>query len=362
MTDNPDRQAQRERERTLSLDFECLQSVAGGINEVRVWFDGLLGVERVGKRLDLANVDDGALPEPETLQSIDHPNIVPITSAARVSGYAPPMSVIEIITPYYPRGSITDALLNGEHFAPRETVRIMTSTLGGLRELHEVHRIVHRDIKSGNVLLTQGYPWAVLADLGLAGRMNQEGWGPASNNPTLYSPPEFVTTGRLDAASDLYPMGLVMRELLGGPFPYATYETSEIVDKLMKVENPVRPADRELPIWTPPDLRRVYKKATDRRPSQRYQSAREMADVLSRARVVDWEEVDDGQWEAPFLHSDKLVRVEAVWKERKSQYCLTTRSKKRVWRKAYGDVYVAQLNSTDARAVFDQATALALAP
>jgi eukaryotic-like serine/threonine-protein kinase len=360
LTDD-DTDARRERERKLSLDFECLQSVAGGINEVRVWYDGLLGVERVGKRIDLATVDDGALPEPETLQSIDHANIVPITSAARVAGYQPPMSVIEIITPYYKRGSITDALLNGESFTPRETVRIITATLSGLRELHEVHHIVHRDIKSGNVLLSEGYPWAVLADLGLAGRMNDQGWASALNNPTLYSPPEFVTTGRLDAASDIYPMGLIMRELLGGHFPYETYTTSDIVDKLMKVENPVRPADRELPVWTPRDLRRIHNKATEKHHSQRYQSAREMADALSRARVVDWKEVDANQWEAPFLHSDRRVRVEAVWKDKKNQYCLTTRAKKRVWRRAYDDIFVAQLNSPDARAVFDQATALACA-
>jgi len=76
----------RERERRLTLDFECLHSIAAGVNEVRVWRDKYLECERVGKRVDLSLLD-GALPEPATLQSISHENIVPIVSAAKLPAF-----------------------------------------------------------------------------------------------------------------------------------------------------------------------------------------------------------------------------------------------------------------------------------
>lgn len=125
----------------LTFDFECLRSIPEGINEVRVWRSELLGCDLVGKRMDISFLEDDVLPEARTLMSIDHRNVVPIRTAAIVSGYPSPMRVIEIITPYYPRGSITDALLRGEHFRCREAVAIVQATLRGLAELHEVHGI-----------------------------------------------------------------------------------------------------------------------------------------------------------------------------------------------------------------------------
>ena len=136
----------RLNEQRLRLDFECLQSIRGGINEVRLWWDDLLGCERVGKRIDLSNLDH-VLPEPSTLQMIDHRNVVPVVAAAYVDGFPAAFRVVELITPYFPRGSVTDALLRGEKFLPSQAVAIVQAALRGLSELHEVYGIAHRDIK-----------------------------------------------------------------------------------------------------------------------------------------------------------------------------------------------------------------------
>src|SRR6185295_16895520 len=102
-------------------------------------------------------------------------NVVPVLAAPFVDGYHPNLKVIEIITPFYPRGSITDALLRGARFSPTEAVQIAQAALRGLGCLHEVHGILHRDIKSGNILLANDDSIAKVADLGLAGRLSTDG-------------------------------------------------------------------------------------------------------------------------------------------------------------------------------------------
>lgn len=361
MAASADDKQQRERERVLSLDFECLRSIPEGLSEVRVWWDKYLKVKRVGKRIDLSAFDD-VLPEPETLQAIAHENIVTVVSAAKVGGYSTGMDVIEIITPYFPLGSITDALLRGRRFSASEAVRITRAALRGLRELHEVHRIIHRDVKSGNILLCEGHPFAKVADLGLAGRMNAAGEVPALENPTLYSPPEFVETGLIRTESDTFAMGLVLRELLGGPFPYGEYTTSKVVEKLTKLENPIAPDDRLLPIWAPKDLRQIYRKATSRQTQSRYGSAREMDDALARARIADWTQVSGTRWEAPLVHESGTVAVDAKWQTRKKTYLMTTKRRRRLrWTEVQNPAQTADLRSTEARKVFDQATTIACA-
>lgn len=352
----------RREEKILRLDFECLQSIpGGGINEVRLWWDPLLGCHRVGKRIDISGMEhDEVLPEAATLQMIDHPNVLKVVAAATLDGYPKPMHVIELVTPYLRRGSITDALLRGERFTASQAVGVVQAALRGLAELHEVHGIAHRDIKSGNILLTEDHTVATVADLGLAGLFDDAGAVPALNNPTLYSPPELVLTGVLSRASDLYPLALVLRELLGGNFPYAEYTTAVIHERLIKGKVPVKAAHLTLPVWTPRALRRVINKAGHPSASMRYTTAREMDDALAAAKVADWHEVDAGRWEAGFVHdSTRAVRVDAVALKSGGWSMQTRVDRGRGWRRVTPDVVVAGVDSAAARGVFDHATAIA---
>lgn len=343
----------------MRLDFECLRSVPGGLQEVRVWRDNLTGGYRVGKRIDLLGIaDDEVLIEPELLEAVRHNNVVPVFTAALVDGYPAPMRVIEIVMPYYPRGSVTDALLRGEQFSVSESCALMQAALRGLAELHEQHGVLHRDIKSSNLLLTDDGHLLRVGDLGLAGRMDDSGMCPALDNPQLYSPPEIVTTGQWTRASDLFSLGLVLRELLGGPFPYETYTMTAISERLMRGVSPLRGADAALPVWTPKNLRSVVRRATAKDPKMRYQSAREMSEALARARVVDWVEVEPNRWEAPARRRGHRVAVQAH-ALRGGRLRLSLLGYRTAWRRVTSDVVVDDLGCAAAAAVFDQATSLA---
>jgi serine/threonine protein kinase len=350
-----------ERCRPLRLKFECLETLPAGSSPVRVWWDGNLRCYRVGKRIDVSSLDD-ALPEPATLQKIRHDNVVPILAAPAVEGIPPPMQVIEIVTPYYPRGSLTDAFLRGDQFAPTESVRIVQAALRGLGYLHEVQGILHRDIKSPNILLTDDHFVAKVADLGCAGQLDEEGRTPALPIPTLYSPPELVGSGVLTRASDLYPMGLVLLELLRGGFDYDAYPKTEVARRLMRGVSPLTMAERSRPIWVSTSLRRILNKALNSIPVQRFQSASEMDNALSRAHVIDWVETDSLRWEAPFRHHHgRRVRVEAT-PRRKGGFRISTQvDRGNGWRR-YGvdDLDVEVLDSPLVRSLFDHATDTAI--
>jgi serine/threonine protein kinase len=283
-------------EKRLVLPYESIGSLPEGANEVRLYHDPLLNVDRVGKRFDRSMVAATVLPEASTLQAIDHPNVVKIIHAAQVDGYTDPlMDVIEIITPYYPRGSITDALLRGETFASRSALAVVQAALRGLRELHNTHHVLHRDVKSGNILLDEPPTHAVVADIGVAGRMDSSGLVPAVNNPTIYSPPELYD-GPLTVGADLYSLALVMRELLGGRFAYETITRDEVMGRLQDGRRALDDDVLELPVWSPNRLRRIYAKATALDPTRRYQSARDLAGDLAKVKIATWVSIADHEW------------------------------------------------------------------
>lgn len=348
----------------MRLPYEALASIPEGINEVRKYYDQNLDCELVGKRIDISMVDPNTLPEASTLQSIKHPNVVKIRSAADVDGYVndPTMKVIEIITDFYPKGSITDAQLRGEKFAGYEAVAIVRSALSGLRELHIQHKICHRDIKGGNILLTDPPINALVADLGVAGKFDSNGFVCAVNNPTLYSPPELLMTGLLSASSDLFSMGLVFRELLGGHFPYENYSRASVEESLQQGDIAVSKEDRELPVWAPRNVRKFYAKAIHSDPKKRFQSAREMDAALAKVRIASWRQTDSNAWEARRLSSQKhCVRVEM--KPEKKGYRMSIKSDHTGRFRRYPgipDEVVDGLASSDAQGVFDAANHLAV--
>ena len=341
--------------RVLSLPFECLETLPGGLREVRVWHDSLTDQIVVGKRLDLTMVDSNVLMEPKLLAAVRHDHVVPILAAAEVGGYPPEMQVIEIVMPYYQRGSVADALLRGDKFTTHQAIALTQGALLGLGELHERHGVLHRDVKSGNLLIDDSCRSLRVGDLGLAGRMDDEGSAPALDNPQLYSPPEMVASAKWTRASDLFAMGIVLRELLLGALPYDSYGRTEIVEKLMRGHSPIRPSDRALPPWVPRPLQRIIRKASAPEPGRRYQFARDMASVPASARVPDWAMVEDGRWEAPYVHRPER-RVAVVINQTGRGTKIDILRYRTAWRRAHPTVISSTVDGPQVAEAFAQAT------
>jgi hypothetical protein len=148
------------------------------------------------------------------------------------------------------------------------------------KALHYAHlkRLVHRDVKPGNILLdSTGIPY--VADLGLALREEDFGKGERyAGTPAYMSPEQACGTGHLvDGRSDVFSLGVVLYELLTGRRPFRGETRQELMEQIIGVD--ARPP-RQINDAIPKDLERICLKALAKRPTERYTTAKDMADDL----------------------------------------------------------------------------------
>jgi eukaryotic-like serine/threonine-protein kinase len=277
--------------RELVLPYESMRTLYEGGCEVRLYRNEITGELQVGKRIEVHGLESAlAAREATMLTGIEHTNILKVQDVARVPGYTQPLTVIELIMPYMERGSLFDAMERGERFSVAEARATVMAALLGLAELHESVGVLHRDIKSPNVLLTGDAALAKVGDLGVAVPMDADGTCEAYPNAQLYSPPETFTTRRLGRSSDLYQMGLVLIELVNAPFAYDHPDNSigAVARRLERGRRGPRPGDIRLLPHVPRRMRAVINRAIAVDPDSRYISSARMSEALAGVRLVDW--------------------------------------------------------------------------
>lgn len=159
----------------------------------------------------------------------------------------------------------------------------------GLGHAHD-RGIVHRDLKPANILLTdEGQP--MLLDFNLAANEHADRPGASVRiGGTLpYMAPEHLAAFRgesqpVDARSDVYSLGLLLFELLAGrpPFPTRTGPLSEILPKMILARQAGPPSLRSFNPAVSPATEAIVLKCLDPVPSQRYPTARALAEDLER--------------------------------------------------------------------------------
>ncbi|ONI12248.1 hypothetical protein PRUPE_4G153600 [Prunus persica] len=167
-----------------------------------------------------ADRDRGFERELEAMGDIKHRNIVTL------HGYYTAPNYNLLIYDLMPNGSL-DAVLQGRSMEKKlldwpSRYKIALGTARGISYLHHdcIPHIIHRDIKSSNILLDQNME-ARVSDFGLATLMEPD----KTHVSTLvagtfgYLAPEYFDTGRATAKGDVYSFGVVLLELLTGKKP-----------------------------------------------------------------------------------------------------------------------------------------------
>jgi serine/threonine protein kinase/tetratricopeptide (TPR) repeat protein len=155
--------------------------------------------------------------------------------------------------------------------------RIGLQVAGALAHAHG-QNVLHRDIKPANLLLDlQGTVW--VTDFGLAKEEGQDLTRTGDVVGTLrYMAPERFT-GRADARSDVYSLGLTLYELLCLRPAFDETDRGRLLKQIAETE-PVRPTRMDPRI--PRDLETIVQKAIAKEPGQRYLWASDLADDLQR--------------------------------------------------------------------------------
>ncbi len=161
-----------------------------------------------------------------------------------------------------------------------EKLQIASQIAAGLAYAHQ-HGVVHRDLKSENVLLTHDGQ-AKIADFGLARRLQSEAQpseeGLTSEGMLLGTlrsmSPEQVSGDPLDGRSDLFSFGVLLYEMFTGRSPFAVEDTFETLRRI--VQEPHRPAADVNP-ELPPPLSNLIDHLLEKIPALRPRDAAEVA-------------------------------------------------------------------------------------
>ena len=234
---------------------------------------------------DFVNSDEQAARfqrEAEATGRLTSPNIVAVYEYREVEGHS------LIVEEFVPGKSLGDELDRRWRDRDRIDVEFCEWAADICRQLalalhhaHE-HKIVHRDIKPDNVLMSKGRI-PKIADFGLAKVEDAAGLsisGTILGTPYYMSPEQVDSTGgEIDPRTDVYSLGATLYRMLTNRVPVKSKNLEGIfLDILHRTPTPPRNSQPAVSR----DLEAVCLKALEKLPQNRYQSAEEMADDLAR--------------------------------------------------------------------------------
>ncbi|KAK1426154.1 hypothetical protein QVD17_14823 [Tagetes erecta] len=181
--------------------------------------------------------EEGFFTEIEALSSSTHPNIVTLRGFC----YEPPHMIL--VYEHLSNGSLDDYLSSKEKTANLTWVQRINICIDIARGLHHLHtekqKIIHRDIKSANVLLGEKLE-AKIADFGLSKLHPLDHMKSTINTNIIagtlvYLDPDYQSTGHLKKESDVYSFGVVLFEIMSGRLAYDSIYTNENVKGLAPI-------------------------------------------------------------------------------------------------------------------------------
>ena len=257
---------------------------AGGMGVVYRAHDETLDREVVLKLLPDDAIGDAAarsrlLDEARKAAALNHPNICTIHEVGESEGQV-----------YFAMERVDGQTLKervGSRGLPVETMLSLAIQIAdALAHAHD-RGIIHRDLKSANVMVTPEGRAKVL-DFGIARRVDPASHATALSRSALatgvmagtahYLPPEAFRGERVDARGDVWALGVLLHEMLTGRLPFAGNTEVELGAAILNAQ----PAP--LPSGVPAGLRSVIERCLQKDPARRFQRASEVRAVLEMVR------------------------------------------------------------------------------
>jgi len=237
---------------------------------------------KVPHAMFVSTPDDAArfLAEARAAANLDHPNIVPVYGVEQADGCC--FIINKLVS-----GMTLSARRRVSPLSPVDAALLVARVADALDYAHE-HDVYHLDVKPGNILLDKNET-PHLSDFGLAARevdLPRLKDRRAGTVPYM-APEQLLNEGhRVDGRTDIYQLGVVFYELLAGRPPFQAKSVGELIERIIE-SDPRPPRQRRQSAAETENLEREFEriclKAMARRMSDRYTTARDLAQDLRAA-------------------------------------------------------------------------------
>jgi TolB-like protein/tetratricopeptide (TPR) repeat protein len=211
--------------------------------------------------------------EARAASALDHPNICTIHEVDESDDG----QLFIVMTCY--AGRTLQEIIDEGPLPIDDAVDIAGQVARGLSKAH-AHGIVHRDIKPGNVFVTEDGQVKIfdfgLAKLGAPSRLTRDG---SSLGTLTHMSPELLSGGEADERSDIWALGVLLYEMVTGRLPF---EGSHDPAVMYSVLNQDPPPIEDSRAGVPPALDRVVRRCLQKNPAERYPSVEAVAAELER--------------------------------------------------------------------------------
>src|SRR5664280_617006 len=211
--------------------------------------------------------------EAQAAANLSHPNIVPVFDWGEDTG------TYFIVMEFIDGRPLSSILKSAGTLSAERTADIGAHVAAALGYAHK-HGVIHRDVKPGNVLITDDGQVKV-TDFGIARAINTEEsltqTGAVMGTATYFSPEQAEGIG-VDPRSDIYSLGVVLFEMVTGRAPFLGDTPVAVASKHVRDTPPV---PREINPSIPPTFEAIILKSMAKDPNHRYTTAEELrADLL----------------------------------------------------------------------------------
>lgn len=286
----------------------------GGMSSVYLADDIILDAQVAVKIINIPPVDvERAVKrferEVQNATSLSHPNIVKVLDVDEDERH------YYMVMEYIDGPTLHEYIRENGPLEVEEAVFFTKQILRGIEHAHQ-HRIIHRDIKPQNILMTQSKELKI-SDFGIARALSETAMTHTNHimGSVHYLSPEQAKGKQTDEASDIYSIGIVLFEMLTGHPPHEGESAVGVAIKHIQeqlpsviVENPA----------VPQALENIILKATMKEKYQRYRTTQEMYDDLNtcldeaRSEEPKMIIVDDATRMIPVVQADDTIEMHPV--------------------------------------------------